>query len=510
MNEKSRLGFSAYLGLFVTTMVGLTFTSCGNDIPRPSAVSVVATQHPLVAEYDITVPGTGGTAWVEFGTDTNYGRQTSVSPATTGIWQTIKILVAGMKPNTTYHMRGHANWGNVVWVDQDRTFKTGTLSAAGLVAPPIVVTHPDPNLTPAAGVELFDGLAPTAPNLVQSFVTDLEGNVIWYYPASTFPIKPLQNGHFIANLSTDLREIDLLGNTIRDVSIAQLNQALQAAGYSYSITDFHHDFLVLPNGHWIGLANTFKSFTDLPGYPGTANVLGDVVVDIDPAGNVVWAWSGFDHLDINRHPLGLLPFNGGADWTHANALDYTADGNLLLSMRNQSWVLKIDYENGAGSGDILWRLGYEGDFALAGGDPRDWFYGQHNPNIISTNGSQMTLSIWDNGNLRAQPDGTVCGNTVTCYSRPTIFQIDETAKTAELVWQDLPGFYSFWGGSVEALKNSNVEFDLTDPFGTPASRVLEVTNTANPQTVWQLDIAGENAYRAYRIPSLYPGVSWKQ
>jgi Arylsulfotransferase (ASST) len=29
------------------------------------------------------------------------------------------------------------------------------------------------------------------------------------------------------------------------------------------------------------------------------------------------------------------------------------DGNLLLSMRHQSWILKIDYENGTGSGNSL-------------------------------------------------------------------------------------------------------------------------------------------------------------
>jgi len=31
---------------------------------------------------------------------------------------------------------------------------------------------------------------------------------------------------------------------------------------------------------------------------------------------------------------------------------------------------------------------------------------------------------------------------------------------------------------------------------------------ATPVTVWQMDIAGQWAYRAYRIPSLYPGVQW--
>ena len=28
------------------------------------------------------------------------------------------------------------------------------------------------------------------------------------------------------------------------------------------------------------------------------------------------------------------------------------DGNILVSMRHQSWVLKIDYNNGAGTGNV--------------------------------------------------------------------------------------------------------------------------------------------------------------
>jgi len=44
---------------------------------------------------------------------------------------------------------------------------------------------------------------------------------------------------------------------------------------------------------------------------------------------------------------------------------------------------------------------------------------------------------------------------------------------------------------------------------TPASEVMEVTPDDNPKTVWQLNVTGANAYRAYRIPSLYPGVTWQ-
>ena len=217
---------------------------------------------------------------------------------------------------------------------------------------------------------------------------------------------------------------------------------------------------------------------------------------------MAWAWSGFDHLDVNRHLMGL------PDWTHSNAIIYTPDGNLLLSMRHQSWILKIDYADGTGAGDILWRLGEAGDFALTGGDPSDWFYAQHYPNLESTDGSQMILAIWDNGDLRIDADGEVCSST--CYSRATLFQVDEVGKVATLLWQYLPGLYSFWGGSIGTLANGDVEFDLTTVATTPRSQVMEVTHTENPQIVWQLNLTGENAYRAYRIPSLYPGVSWSK
>ncbi len=196
---------------------------------------------------------------------------------------------------------------------------------------------------------------------MSELVTDLQGNIIWYCPGAATPTKLLQNGHFLVNHATDLQEIDLACTVIRDVSVAQVNQSLQDNGYDFTIaigdlvtggSPFHHDMLVLPNGHWIALCEIAKDFTDLTGYPGTTQVVGDALVDIDLNGNVVWAWNSFDHLDVNRHPYFGLP-----DWTHSNAIVYTPDDNLLLSMRDQSWVLKIDYDNGTGSGNVLWKLG---------------------------------------------------------------------------------------------------------------------------------------------------------
>jgi arylsulfate sulfotransferase len=508
-------------GTLIAALLG-----CATSTYLPYESSVAPTANPLVAQYSVTHYHPGFSVWVEFGTDTNYGRQTSVvseSASVTGGAE-VKVLVAGMLPQTTYHMRAHVDSPTGPWLDQDQTFTTGALPTDPPI-PQFTVSGgaPGSSTAPSPGVELLSLVNTSGAKVMQAVVADQKGNVIWFCPVAALPIKPLDNGHFIVVTFSDLLEIDLACNTIRDISLPQMNQSLQAHGYSFPpLNVFHHDVVVLPNGHWITLAQITKNFDDLPGYPGTTGVLGDVLLDIDPSGEVTWAWSVFDHtttssppdvLDINRHLLGL------PDWTHSNAIVYTADGNLLLSVRHQSWILKIDYANGTGNGDILWRLGQEGDFTLLGADSTQWFYAQHFPYIVSSNGSQMSLAVWDNGNLRIEPDGTACGSTPTapaCYSRATIFQVDEQSHLASLLWQNLPGFYSQWGGSIGSLANGNVEFDMTSPVdqATPVnqstSQIMEMTQTDNPQVVWQMNISGANAYRGHRIPSLYPGVTWQK
>ena len=510
--------------LSAVAVLTLASVGCGSGNFTPPLSSVSQTSHPLVAQYSVMQVQPGVSAWVEFGPDTNYGRQTSATTATAPGVQTLTILVAGMMPQTTYHMRAHATWTGGSWVDQDHTFKTGSLPTSqpppGLQVPSLPAV---PGASPAPGVELVDALSITNAVMLHALALDLQGNVIWYCPQSTQAVKLLPNGHYIMNVGTDLLEVDLTCTVIRDVSIADVNQSLQANGYDFTIppplglaggSPFHHDVLALPNGHWIGLCQIAKTFTDLTGYPGTTQVAGDALVDIDPNGNVVWAWNSFDYLDVNRHPYFGLP-----DWTHSNAIVYTPDGNLLLSMRAQSWVLKIDYANGTGAGDVLWQLGpsLPGDvgnfFTLSGGDPTEWFYSQHYPNLVTTNGSEMTLAIMDNGDYRTDSSGVQCGTTPTapaCYSRAAVLQVDESTFTASVLWQYQPGLYSLWGGSAGVLSNGNMEFDMTTVNGAAASQIMEVTQTDTPQTVWQLNLSGENAYRAFRVPSLYPGVTWQQ
>ena len=513
---------SKILWLLPGLSAGTFMLACGGAINQSVVTgSVAKTSNPLVAQYTVS-GGCIGEAVVEFGPDTSYGRSTSSVPLV-GAYKPTSILVAGMRASTTYHMRAQVTCldsGQPISTS-DATFTTGPLPS--IPFPAMTVSRPNPSKTSSenAGIELINIVQSQNSSEMQAYFTDRDANPIWYYDVGAnnypFTMKLLPNGHIILSIDgpdiSALREVDLAGNTVREMAIGDLATKTKTAGYDFRPIAYHHDICMLPNGHLVVLVQTLKNFTDLPGYPGTTQVVGDALIDLDEDWNPVWSWNGFDHLDINRHLSGL------PDWTHANAVVYdTNDGNLLMSMRHQSWVIKINYANGTGTGDILWHLGYQGDFSLTQNgvpttDPSLWFSFQHFPSIASQSGPQTKLSVWDNGDFRVvDTNGDIC-QFPNCYSRATVFQYDESSMVADLIWQDFPGYYSLWGGSINQLENTHVEFDLNAPFPSSvanwASEVQEVTQTSTPQIVWKMDIAAVNAYRAYRVPSLYPGVTWK-
>lgn len=231
-------------------------------------------------------------------------------------------------------------------------------------------------------------------------------------------------------------------------------------------------------------------------------------MDWDPKNGPVWVWSTFDHLSLSHAPFGT------ADWTHANAIIYSPDdGDLILSMRNQNWILKINYDNGLGDGSILWHLGFQGDFTLTNGDaPIEWNYGQHYPLIVSANSSGIfDLMFFNNGTNRlTDASGTICGNTVRCYSSVPIFELDEQKKTVKIISEDKLSGYSLCCGSAALLSNTNLEFDVAADFFKPGVSYVQEVQRQNFELVWQMNVAGQLAYRGFRIPSLYPGVTWTQ
>jgi arylsulfate sulfotransferase len=535
-----------------TQSVAVTVTSTSKTDTTKSAsasVHVVApgaittTNNVQVAQYTIAPPASANVS-VQFGLDTTYGLNTWTQPTPTN-GGAVSLYVAGMKASTPYHMRGVVQFADgTQFVDADQTFTTGA-TPTSLV--PVTTVTTAPGLTPQSGVELIDAVTITAGagTVRESVVTDLAGNVLWAYAPSLStsagpnPVKLLPNGHFLIVFSgqpdganTVIQEVDLGSNVIWQITATDINNALATATCAecnVNIIGAHHDFVVLPNGHLIVLTSTQETLSD-----GTMPT-GDVIIDLGDMENVsgsnpnhvpqpVWVWNEFNHLDTNRRPYSY------PDWTHTNAILYSKDdGNLIISIRHQNWLVKIDYNNGAGAGDILWKLGAvlpsdTGDdvanFTLlnADGTPdtnaTDWFFAQHGPSFVSTNTTgNFSLILFDNGDDRGVVDvaGGTCGVTgqPACFSTVPLLQIDESAKTATQVFHPITPDYSFFGGNAEVLANGKVEYDectIAGPIDNGA--VYEVTQTSPPQVVWQMKVTGQDFYRAMRIPSLYPGVQW--
>ena len=498
----------------------------GTSYAMPVGV-VTTTDNPQVALYTMTLPFAGSMV-INFGKDTSYGMKTWEQSTRDG-GGPVSILVAGMQATSLYHMQAAVQFSNGVSAkDTDHTFTTQAIPANMQVSLTATTT---PGMTPQPGVELLDLLNGTPSGIA---IVDLAGNILWTYAAPGLStnflqgVKLLPDGNFLMAIGpnsadplsivppgsiNEIREVNLAGDVVRELSVDDLNSLLadvHCAECNVTLETFHHDVEPLPNGHILVLANATRllSQTTTPVLKGATSptpVLGDVVIDLDQNMQPVWVWSAFNHMDPSHHPW-MFP-----DWTHSNALLYSPDdGNLLISMRHENWVIKIDYRDGNGTGALLWRLGQGGNFALLNGTaPTDWAYAQHDPAYFTTNTSGVfSLGLMDNGNDRQFAGNVTCGqpdNPPCLYTSIPVYQIDETAMTAKLVFHDiLPGgFYSFFGGSVGLLANANIEYGLC-----AEGRVYEVTPQSTPQTVWNLHVNGTDVYRANRLPSLYPGVQW--
>jgi hypothetical protein len=197
---------------------------------------------------------------------------------------------------------------------------------------------------------------------------------------------------------------------------------------------------------------------------------------------VTWSWSACEHYE----PPVL--YN---DWTHMNAIEPLADEDAyLISVRNQHSLFKIDLE----SGDIVWRLGWNGDFAMA---PEDAFYMQHSPEQQSDG----TLLLFDNGlENRGQPFAYDIESRT--WSRVVQIAYDEEEMTAEVVWEYRPetDIFSNIQGDADRQPNGNVLTVFTAWTGARGTDYIEVTADADPTEVWWLrGTPGWASYRAERV-----------
>jgi Arylsulfotransferase (ASST) len=107
------------------------------------------------------------------------------------------------------------------------------------------------------------------------------------------------------------------------------------------------------------------------------------------------------------------------EWMHANSLQVTPTGVILMSVRHLDTVIAIAPEFDR----IAWRIGRFGsDFSFP--DPSDRFYHEHYARMLD-NGN---LLLFDNGNGRPAAEGGL-------YSRALELALDWSSMTATKVWE---------------------------------------------------------------------------
>ena len=223
--------------------------------------------------------------------------------------------------------------------------------------------------------------------------------------------------------------------------------------WEYRYPLLHHDFERLPNGNTLVL--TWELIPEeisrrvkggIESGEGHQGMLGDVVREITPAGDVVYEWTSWDHLDFDEDWIGFP--EGREEWTHQNALNVTHEGDLLVSFRQTDTVGIVD----KATGEFRWKWG-RGNISR-----------QHHPTML------------DNGNVLLFDNGP--HKRGVTHSR--VIEVDPA--TNEVAWEyrgDPPiSFYSYHISGAERLPNGNTLICEGAP-----GRIFEVTPAG--EIVWE-------------------------
>ena len=189
----------------------------------------------------------------------------------------------------------------------------------------------------------------------------------WQFEKQIPHAKLLDNGHLLIGVNdadrryyNSIVETDPEGNAVWQ--------------YYMHPDDLHHDFIKMPNGNVLMIAQGVKTMEEAiaaganPIIVPSDGMRYDYLIEVRPAGSdggeIVWEWSPWDYLvqdfdptkpnygDPSHHPE-LIDINyyyyarqrlvsGALDWLHANAIDYNpALDQIMLSPRNlgELWII---------------------------------------------------------------------------------------------------------------------------------------------------------------------------
>tara|TARA_Y100000814_G_scaffold277383_1_gene238355 strand:- start:29 stop:1015 length:987 start_codon:yes stop_codon:yes gene_type:complete len=244
-------------------------------------------------------------------------------------------------------------------------------------------------------------------------------------------------------------------------------------------TDYH-DIRVLENGNYILQAydSLYVNMEELvSGGNPSALIIGVLrIQEFTQNNELIFDWFALDHLDISEY-TNLNLSNQQITFMHGNSIEVDNDGNLILSNRRSSEIIKIDRS----TGEIIWIMGGPLNEFEISGDEFNGFSRQHDARRLE-NGN---ILIFDNGNNHSPPT-----------SRVIEYEIHETNKTLNLVWEyrNPYGQESLSMGSSQRLPNGNTLISWGNIWGLAGGKIMEIT--PNYQIALEIQFDSQMSYKA--------------
>lgn len=297
-------------------------------------------------------------------------------------------------------------------------------------------------------------------------------------------LKPAPGGHYSVMRSRgqspggvgdwDLVELDERFREVRTLRTVGLQN-----------TDSHESIL-RPDGSRLLVAYEYDAATQL---------VDSVIQDVSASGEVLFEWNSADHF----LPGETVAAADDPDYAHLNSVVETADGNLLVSFRHTSSVMKIArFDQGEfEEGDVMWRLGGRySDFAFPDDPAGTGPCAQH----TATEVADGHVLIYDNGSsqLGASPsycldqeDGSVVQRPAT---RVVEYLLDEEADTATTAWSyQAPARYAYFAGSAYRGPDGRTVIGWASALQALASEV-----DADGRLLWENAVGGDSEHITYR------------
>ncbi|MBK6759527.1 MAG: aryl-sulfate sulfotransferase [Ignavibacteria bacterium] len=252
------------------------------------------------------------------------------------------------------------------------------------------------------------------------------------------------------------------------------------------VSDFHEIRIVSDSSYYVlGREIVILDLSStVPGGRRDVQVVSAVIEERTFSGNTLFLWRSIEHIPVTDASETIDLTASAIDYIHINSIAVASDGNLLLSCRHLSEVIKVN----RATGEIMWRLGgsdsKNNQFTFLN-DTKDGYVGfsfQHS----AAETADGTLLLFDNGNTKP-----------TAESRAVEYQLDEVAKTATRVWEYKPSppMYANNMGNVQELENGNVLIG----YGSGSTNV--VAHEVDRDGVVQAQITNneEANFSAYRV-----------